>query len=74
MATDDLGGAIHDLACKAGLTMGLREAGLSASQLDEAARITVNTDEGVNPAPVTFAAVRQILEEANEGLRPHSRR
>jgi maleylacetate reductase len=71
MSTDNLGGAIHDLAGKAGLTMGLRNAGLSAAQLDEAARITVETDDGLNPAPVTFAAVRQILEEANEGRRPH---
>jgi maleylacetate reductase len=71
MNTGNLGGVIHDLACKIGVTMGLREAGLSASQLDQAAQITVDTDDGVNPAPVTLAAVRQILEDANEGRRPH---
>jgi len=71
LKTDNLGGAIYDLACATGITMGLRNAGLTAEQLEKAARITVETDDGANPAPVTFDAVRQILDEANEGRRPH---
>jgi maleylacetate reductase len=70
MGVDDLGGAIHDLACTLGITMGLAGAGLDAAQLERAARITVETDDGANPGPVTLAAVRAILEAASVGARP----
>jgi maleylacetate reductase len=70
MGTDNLAGAIYDLAGELGIEMGLGRAGLKHNQLDEAARITVDTDDGMNPGPVTLGAVREILDAAWAGTRP----
>ncbi|GJD50031.1 Maleylacetate reductase [Methylobacterium crusticola] len=66
----NLGGAIFDILVEAGLPTSLREIGLPRESLERAAAITVETDNGLNPAPVTIEAVRRILDDAHEGRRP----
>ena len=65
-----LGAGLYDLARSLHVSMGLSGTGLSRDALDEAARITLETDDGDNPGPVTFEAVRDILEQAWQGKRP----
>lgn len=70
MGVDDLGGAIFELLVETGLPTSLRDVGFDRRALDAAARITLETDNGLNPAPVTAAAVRAILDDAYAGRRP----
>jgi maleylacetate reductase len=65
-----LGAGIHDLARSLNIRMGLTDTGLDPSALDTAARITVETDDGYNPGPVTVEVVRGILDAAWNGERP----
>lgn len=65
-----LGAGLHDLARSLDIRMGLADSGLDRAALDTAARITVETDEGYNPGPVTVEAVRRILDAAWDGERP----
>ncbi|HEX7387163.1 MAG TPA: maleylacetate reductase [Castellaniella sp.] len=68
----DLGGAVYDLLHRLGITPGLQGTGLDGGQIEEAARITVETDNSMNPGPVTLPAVREILQAAWVGARPES--
>ncbi|CAM5205539.1 Maleylacetate reductase [Castellaniella defragrans] len=68
----ELGGAVYDLLRRLGITPGLQGMGLDHEQLEEAARITVDTDSDMNPGPVTLSAVRNILQAAWAGARPES--
>ena len=70
MGVGDVGGAIFDTMTRVGLPTRLTEVGFSKGAIEEAARITVETDNGSNPGPVTAEAVRGILEAALDGRRP----
>ncbi|CAO3428835.1 maleylacetate reductase [Azospirillum doebereinerae] len=70
MNVTDVGGAIFDLMETVGLPTRLADVGFSRDSIEEAARITVETDNGNNPGPVTMEAVRGILDDALEGRRP----
>lgn len=72
MGVSDVGGAIFDLLETAGLPTRLSEVGFARESIEEAARITVETDNGNNPGPVTMEAVRGILDAALEGRRPQA--
>ncbi len=65
-----LGAAIFDTMDAAGLPTRLADVGFPAGAVEEAARITVETDNDCNPGPVTEEAVRAILQAALEGRRP----
>jgi maleylacetate reductase len=69
----DVGEAIFELLAEVGLPTSLAAIGFDRSSLDPAARLTVETDHGQNPGPVTFEAVRAILDDAFEGRRPSGR-
>lgn len=69
-AGHSLAGAIFDLLRDIGLPTSLSAVGIGESQIDEIARITVETDNGLNPAPVTRDAVARIAMAALEGNRP----
>ncbi len=66
----DLGAALFDLLGQVGLPTALSEVGVKESDLDRAADITVETDDKLNPGPVTREAVRGILDNAFHGRRP----
>lgn len=66
----NLGGAIYDILVATKLPLSLREIGFRQEDIDRAAEITVETDNGLNPGPVTNEAVRAMLLDAFEGRRP----
>jgi alcohol dehydrogenase class IV len=70
LGTDNLGGTIFDLLVETGLPTSLTEVGFKENELDRAAAITVETDNGLNPAPVTEQVARGILEDVYHGRRP----
>lgn len=65
-----LGPAIFDLLGETGLPRSLAEVGVEAGHVEEIVRITVETDDGLNPGPVTTEAVRGIVLAALRGERP----
>lgn len=70
IGVEDLGGAIFDLLLETGLPTSLRALRFDPGALDAAARITLETDNGLNPGPVTAEAVRALLDDAYAGRRP----
>ncbi|TBW39446.1 maleylacetate reductase [Siculibacillus lacustris] len=66
----NLGRAIFDTMVATGLPTSLAAVGFDRGDIDRAAAITVETDNGLNPAPITRDAVRAILEDAFAGRRP----
>lgn len=70
VATADLGGAVFDLLASLHLPTSLAQIGFDERALDSAADICIETDNGENPAPVTFEVVRRILSAAYHGRRP----
>ena len=66
----DLGGAIYDMRAKLGLPSSLRETGFAENDLDKLVRITIETDNGYNPVPVTEEAVSEIVAQMWGGERP----
>jgi maleylacetate reductase len=69
LGTDDAAGGIYDLVVTVGAKTALKEIGMKAEDLDEAAGI-VTRDLYGNPAPVTREGVRRLLEDAYYGRRP----
>lgn len=69
----DLGAGLFDLLAASGLPQSLRAVGLDEAILDRATRITIETDNGLNPVPITPDAVSRILRDAIEGNRPSLR-
>ncbi len=67
----DLGGAIYDLRSKLGLPSSLREVGFAEDELGKLTRITIETDNGYNPVPVTEEAVSEIVAQMWDGERPN---
>lgn len=66
----ELGGAIYDLREKIGLPASLQEIGFVKEDLTTLVNITVDTDNGYNPAPVTKETVSAIVEQMWYGERP----
>lgn len=73
MGVDDLGGAIFDLLVDLELPTRLAELGVAERDLEAVVGITLETDNGTNPAPVTAEAVRAIVADAYHGRRPDNR-
>lgn len=69
-AEHGLAGAVFDLLQDTGLPSRLAELGISEDQIADIARITVETDNGLNPGPVTYAAIAEIASNALNGKRP----
>ncbi len=65
-----LGRTIFDLLEATGLPTSLKAIGFKESDLDRAADIAVETDDQMNPGPVTKPVVRQVLDDAFHGRRP----
>jgi alcohol dehydrogenase class IV len=61
--------ALFDLATRLGAEMRLAAFGLSAADLERAADLAVDSPYP-NPAPVTRAGVRALLQDAYDGRRP----
>ena len=70
MGVGHVGGALFDLMVGVGLPASLAEVGFDRGDIEKAAQITVETDNGLNPGPVTLAGVRALLEDAYAGRRP----
>ncbi|MDD0839600.1 maleylacetate reductase [Curvibacter sp. HBC61] len=62
-------GALWDLARDLGAPTSLRELGLSAEDVDTASALAM-TQQYPNPRPLTHRAVRHLLQQAHEGIRP----
>jgi maleylacetate reductase len=60
---------LYDLAQKIGTPLALRDIGMKAESLDEAARLATQNPY-YNPRPIEYAAIRQLLQNAWEGTRP----
>ena len=70
LGVSNIGGALFDLLEELGLPTRLSSVGISEDQVAEIARIAVETDNGLNPGPVTKADVEAITRAALEGKRP----
>ena len=60
---------LHDLARALGAPLGLKQLGLPAEALDQAAELALRNPY-YNPRPLDPAAIRQLLQDAWEGRRP----
>jgi alcohol dehydrogenase class IV len=63
--------AVYDLARDNGAPVALRDIGMPADQLDRACDIALRTPYP-NPRPLERPALRQLLQDAFEGRRPHA--
>ena len=72
LKTDNLGGSLFDLLEASGLPTRLSDVGLVERDLERAVQIamSIESDHGSNPGPVTEAALRDILRRAHAGQRP----
>ncbi len=70
MGVAELGPALFDLLKKTGLPTSLAEVGFQEGDIARAADITVETDNGLNPGPITREDVVALLEDAYHGRRP----
>ena len=61
--------AVYDLAKDNGAPMALRDIGMKQSDLDKACEIAMS-NQYPNPRPLERAALRQLLQDAFEGVRP----
>jgi maleylacetate reductase len=71
LGVDDAAEGMWELAARLGARMALREIGMRAEDLDEAAALATRDPYG-NPAPVTEGGIRRLLENAFDGRRPGS--
>lgn len=86
MDTDDLAGAVWDLAAGAALPTSLGQVGFGADDIERGVHIATTADAPAtdpdihdanrpgNPAPVTADVVRSVLQAASRGDRPGGRR
>jgi len=65
----DPAGALYDLARNIGAPLSLKDIGMKADALDDAARLATQNPY-YNPRPIEYAAIRQLLQNAWEGRRP----
>ncbi|WP_142846037.1 maleylacetate reductase [Telmatospirillum sp. J64-1] len=70
MGVRNAAAAIFDLLADLGLPTCLREVGIEANDIERIVSVTVETDNGLNPAPVTNEAVQKIVLSAFHGERP----
>ena len=68
-AVADAAGGLYDLARKIGAPLSLKEIGMKADALDDAARLAAQNPY-YNPRAIEYAAIRQLLQNAWEGRRP----
>jgi maleylacetate reductase len=61
--------AVYDLALHNGAPTALRELGMKPDDLDRACEIAM-ANQYPNPRPLERAAIRQLLQDAWEGVRP----
>lgn len=66
---EDAAGTLHDLEVTLATPLSLKELGLKESQLDEAADIAIQKPY-FNPRPLTKEGIREVLQNAYEGIRP----
>ncbi len=69
LGTRDAAAGLYDLAQQLGAPVALRDIGMPASGLDRAADLAV-TDPYWNPRPIERSGIRQLLQNAWEGVRP----
>ncbi len=69
MGTDSASGGIYDFATIIGVPKSLKELGMNESDLDLAAKETVERTP-YNPKAVDEKSVREMLQHAFEGKRP----
>ncbi len=69
LGTRDAAAGLYDLALQLGAPVALRDIGMPASGLDRAADLAV-TDPYWNPRPIERSGIRQLLQNAWEGIRP----
>jgi maleylacetate reductase len=72
LGVDDAPTGLFDLASAIGAPTALREIGMRAEDLDRAAELATERPYS-NPAPVTRAGVRKLLDDAFYGRRPAQR-
>jgi maleylacetate reductase len=70
LGAQDLAKGVYDLARRLGSPTGLRELGLSESDLDGVAPEVARAAAG-NPVPLDERAARELLRRAWAGARPH---
>ena len=70
MGVKALGPALFDLLKNTGLPTSLAEVGFRESDIERAAAITVETDNDLNPGPVSHDDIRAMLKDAFAGRRP----
>jgi maleylacetate reductase len=61
--------AVYDLAKANGAPVALKDIGMKAAELDKACDIAMN-NQYPNPRPLERAAIRQLLQDAFDGVRP----
>jgi maleylacetate reductase len=69
LGAEDAAAGLFDLAVAIGARIALKDIGMRAEQLDEAADLATR-DPYANPAPVTRDGVRALLDDAYHGRRP----
>lgn len=69
LGSDDAARGLHDLATELGAPLSLAAIGMPEDGLDRAAEAATAAPYA-NPAPVDFAAVRSLLDDAYTGRRP----
>lgn len=70
VSCSSLGSTIFDMLIHTGLPTSLEEIGFQHSDLDRAAQICIDTDNGETPATISYEIIRQILEDIFVGKRP----
>ena len=61
--------AVHDLAKTNGAPVALKDIGMKAEDLDKACEIAMS-NQYPNPRPLETGAIRRLLQDAFEGVRP----
>ncbi|MDA9770321.1 hypothetical protein N9D02_04705 [Emcibacteraceae bacterium] len=69
MKTESASSGIYDFARKIGVPKSLKELGMRESDLDLAAAETIERTP-YNPKPLEIKSVREMLQQAYEGVRP----
>ncbi|MBP7567811.1 MAG: maleylacetate reductase, partial [Burkholderiaceae bacterium] len=60
---------VYDLAKDNGAPVALKDIGMKADDLDKACEIAMS-NQYPNPRPLEVGAIRRLLQEAFEGVRP----
>jgi len=70
LGADTAAGGIHDFARSIGAAVRLAEHGVDEGDIERCTELVIETDNGLNPRPVTAQGVRSILRAALAGERP----